>query len=271
MGSFKVTSSKSGTDPITGSEVMLAVGDIFPEYIHGGIGMGWAITPSLGIVARDMDRLALNIEDLKVPLTRSIMRVVIPSIRTNFAVGGRPPWEPLADYTVQVRGSAEPILFRSGKLREAATSWQIWDVRRTSATIREFPPEAWYGVVHQAGIGGFARYIDAAKRKLGRGASSKKIIQEAFKAMDYVLGAPPPPASPGKERKQGRTVPPYEGVPSAASKTFIPQRQFLMFQEDDIDDILQVFAEWLEDEARAAGRFTGRSIKRSGIDLLGGF
>jgi hypothetical protein len=44
-----------------------------------------------------------------------------------------------------------------------------------------------------------------------------------------------------------------------------------MFQEDDIDDILQVFAEWMEDEARKVGRFTGASVKRSGIDLLGGF
>lgn len=253
---FRMRSSKGPNDPITGSEIKLAAGDIFPEYITGGIGAGWAITPSLGIVARDMDRLALAIEDLKVPLARSIMQVVIPSIRTNFAVGGRPPWEPLAPYTVQVRGNAEPILFRSGRLREAATSWQIWDVGKTSATIREFPPAAWYGSIHQAGIGGFARYQEAARRKLGAKATLHQVNMEAFKAMDYVLGNPGKKGAPEKQ---------------LASKAAIPQRQFLMFQEDDIDDILQIFAEWLEDEARKVGRFTGATIKRSGIDLLGGF
>lgn len=266
-----MNSSKGPNDPITGSEIKLAVGDVFPQYIHGGIGMGWSITPSLGIVARDMDRLALNIENLKVPLARSILQVVVPSIRTNFAVGGRPPWEPLADYTVQVRGSAEPILFRSGRLREAATSWQIWDVGRTSATIREFPPDAWYGVIHQAGIGGFARYIDAAKRMLkkqGRKLTGKNILQEAFKAMDYVLGKPTGVIRGAKKGKAGQY---YDVGEQNAVKANIPQRQFLMFQEDDIDDILQIFAEWLEDEARKAGRFTGATVKRSGIDLLGGF
>lgn len=274
MGGFKMSSSKGANDPITASDVKYAAGDIFPEYIHNGIGAGWSITPSLGIVARDMDRLALDIENLKVPMTRSIQRVVIPSVRTNFAVGGRPHWEPLAPDTVKLRGTSGPILFRSGRLRDAATSLQIWDIGKTSATIRELPQDAWYGVVHQSGIGGFARYIEAAKRKLksqGRKLSGKNVLAEAFKAMDYVVGAPPPPASPGKERKQGRTVPPSEHVPVAASKAYIPQRQFLMFQEDDIDDILQIFAEWLEEEARKAGRFTGASVRRSGIDLLGGF
>jgi phage gpG-like protein len=267
MVGFKMTSSKGPNDPITGSEIKLAAGDIFPEYIHGGIGAGWAITPSLGIVARDMDRLALAIEDLKVPLARSIMQVVIPSIRTNFAVGGRPTWEPLADYTIEVRGSAEPVLFRSGRLRDAATSWQIWDVGKTSATIREFPPGAWYGVLHQAGIGGFARYVEAAKRKLGPKASGKQVLKEAYKAMDYVLGSPGGVTRSGKQGKAGIGTPERQ----LASKASIPQRQFLMFQEDDIDDILQVFAEWLEDEARKVGRFTGATVKRSGIDLLGGF
>lgn len=267
---FKMSSSKGPNDPITASEIKYAVGDVFPEYIHGGIGAGWSITPSLGIVAKDMDRLALAIEDLKVPLARSIMRVVIPSIRTNFAVGGRPPWRPLADYTIKVRGSAEPILFRTGRLREAATSWQIWDVAKTSATIREFPPDAWYGVIHQAGIGGFARYQEAAKRMLkkqGRPLTGANINQEAFKAMDYVLGKPTTVIRGAKKGQAGI----YGELRTQAAINEVPQRQFLMFQEDDIDDILQIFAEWMEDEARAAGRFTGATVKRSGIDLLGGF
>jgi phage gpG-like protein len=267
---FKMGSSKSAEDPITGSEIKYAVGDVFPEYIHGGIGAGWAITPSLGIVARDMDRLALAIEDLKVPLARSILRVVIPSIRTNFAVGGRPAWQPLADYTVEVRGSAEPILFRTGRLREAATSWEIWDVGKTSATIREFPPDAWYGVIHQAGIGGMKRYYEAARRMLkkqGRPLTGANLNQEAFKAMDYVLGSPTQVIRGAKKGQAGK----YGPLSTQAAINEVPQRQFLMFQEDDIDDILQVFAEWMEDEARKVGRFTGASVKRSGIDLLGGF
>jgi hypothetical protein len=94
------------------------------------------------------------------------------------------------------------------------------------------------------------------------------VIQEAYKAMDYVLGKPTQVIRSGKQGKAGRYGELREQL---ASKATIPQRQFLMFQEDDIDDILQIFAEWMEDEARKVGRFTGMTVKRSGIDLLGGF
>lgn len=49
-------------------------------------------TPSMGIMARRVDKLGLDIRSFREPLKRAIRNVVIPSIAENFAVGGRPSW-----------------------------------------------------------------------------------------------------------------------------------------------------------------------------------
>lgn len=228
----------AGEDQITGSAIKLSIGGglRFDKDIPKNVAAGWTIAPSLGIVARDVDRLGLAIKNMKVPLEKSIKEVMIPSIRRNFDVGGRPPWEPLADYTVQVRGNTGPILQATGALKRGVTQLSIWDIGNSSATVKSLPQYIWYGAIHQEGLGSFGKHIRAAKKLLGGKASGKSVLKKAFE----LLGKVPP------ERQK---------------KMSIPQRQFLMFQEDDMDDIQQVFAEWLEDEAKKVGRFTGRSVR----------
>jgi phage gpG-like protein len=219
---------------INGSMVKFAVGGM--RFDHE-IEAGWQISPSLGLVAADIDRLGLSIENTRIPITRAIVQVMIPSIAKNFASEGRPvPWEPLAEYTRSVRGNAGPILNRTGKLKRGVTKLHIWKIKDDSATIIELPQEIWYGAVHQSGYGGFAKYVKMAKAMAPKGARPAQITQLAFKLLDQVS-------------------------PSRQAKIHIPQRQFLMFQEDDVDDIQQVFAEWLEDEAKKVGRFEGRSVR----------
>lgn len=221
--------------PINGSMIKLSIGGglRFDGHIEG-IGMGWQISPSLGLVAKDVDRLALDIEDMKVPIRRSIEQVMIPSIKKNFMEEGRPtPWQDLAEYTVEVRGTTSPILVRTGALVRGVTQLSIWDISKESATVRGLPQYIWYGAIHQEGLGSFGKYIAKAKKQLGPKASTLAVNKLAFDMFDE----------------------------SGSFKMGIPQRQFLLFQEDDEDDIMQVFAEWLEDEAKRVGRFTGRSVR----------
>lgn len=51
------------------------------------------------------------------PLMRVWGEIVQTSIATNFEVGGRPPWEPLAALTVKSKGHARPLIGRTGNLQ----------------------------------------------------------------------------------------------------------------------------------------------------------
>jgi phage gpG-like protein len=195
-------------------------------------GLDFQFDPSIGLVAKRVDKLGLDISSFKDPLERSIRQVMIPSFRTNFAEGGRPAWEPLAPYTVKVRGSETPILVRTGRLVKAATSFDIWSIGDSSAIIRSLGQDAWYGTIHQAGYGGFGSHLDAARRQLAgvKDVSARDVLQRAFKNL---------------EAKKGDS-----GRHAAVS---IPARPFIMFQDEDEDAVRDVFALWLEEKVVEAG------------------
>lgn len=199
--------------------------------------------PSLGIVAKAVDRFALDISTFREPLRDSVKNVMIPSIRKNFNSGGRPQWAALAPRTVTNRGSAGPILIRSGRLRRGATSIGIWTITAAAATVKDLPDRIWYGKVHQAGAessglsGGkwLDTYKKAAKKALGPGATNKEITDLAFKMHDRRLltqGAAP------------------------AGTAEIPARPFILYQvPEDYNKIEKVFMGWLTEKARRAGVF----------------
>jgi phage gpG-like protein len=219
--------------PISKHDIKLALGGM---RFDKDINVGWQITPSIGIVAKDIDRMALALSSFKEPLERSIKQVMIPSFQKNFEVGGRPEkWEPLASYTLEVRakqGAGNKILVRTGALKRGVAQFSIWNVGNTSATIRGLPDSIWYGAIHQQGIGGFGPFVEAAQRSLGRRAGGLAVIKEAFRLLDEARGA-------GGHRA-----------------VHIPQRRFIVFQEEDIDDIQQVFLEWMIEQTIIHGRFT---------------
>ena len=204
---------------------------------------GFEFKPSLGIVAKNIDDLGLALANHKEPLTESILTVMIPSIRKNFTSGGRPPWEELAHDTVRKRGTSKPILIRTGALRRGVTKIGIWSIGKTSATIRNLPENIWYGKVHQEGIEGdalssgnwFAKYERAAIKRLGKEAKKSEITAEAFNIMDEGI------------KRHG---------PVRASRPGIPARPFVMFQDEDMDEIQEVFAEWMAQQAFKVGRFS---------------
>jgi len=116
------------------------------------IDMDFTFRPSLGISARRLDRLGLSIRSMREPLKRSIQQVLAPSFRKNFDVGGRPDaWAPLADFTIEQRGNAGPILERSRLLKRTIQQLNIWHIDTQKAALLDLPPKIWYGKLQQAG------------------------------------------------------------------------------------------------------------------------
>lgn len=200
--------------------------------------------PSLGIVAKSIDKFRMDIRSFREPLKRSVQQVMIPSFRENFIVGGRPSWEPLAVETVRKRGATGPILIRSGKLKRGVTTLSIWTITDKAATIKDLPPRIWYGKVHQGGSAGgrfsannwFKPYQAAARKVLGPEANQKEIDELGFKMFDRRL---------------------VQHGPAPRDAAHIPARPFAVFQEEDIDRIQNIFADWLIERAQRAGVFSG--------------
>lgn len=169
--------------------------------------IGFDLEPSVGLLARDVDKLGMDIRSFREPLGRAIRQVMIPSFRKNFDVGGRPPWEPLAEYTIKRREDAgipsTSPLVKTGKLRRRATQINIWTVTPTFAAVKSLPQDVWYGYLQQSGYGSF----------------QGKLTDALGQASDQ----------------------------ATAKKTYIPQRQFIMIQDEDVADIEDVFATWLDE------------------------
>lgn len=125
----------------------------FPDLsgLRMGLQSRTEFVPSPAIIAAGLRSMAQDVESFKEPLRRAVREVLIPSIQQNFASGGRPAWQPLADYTVTVRGSARPILVRSGHLQRTMGQERIWNITDNHAVIQNLPASVWYGSLHQAG------------------------------------------------------------------------------------------------------------------------
>ena len=221
---------------ITKSQIMLALGGM---RFDRNLQLDWDISPSIGIVAKDIERMGLALSSFKEPLERAITTVMIPSFQKNFEKSGRPKWPPLAPYTLEVKGLqgvafGDKPLIRTGALRRAVGLLSIWSIGSTSATIRSLPEHVWYGAIHQSGYGGFGVFMSAATRRLGAKANPIAIRKLAFKLNDEARG----------------------GFGKVAKGQGIPQRQFIMFQEDDIDDVQTVFLEWMIEQTIEQGRFS---------------
>jgi phage gpG-like protein len=201
--------------------------------------------PSLGIVAKNVETWLDDIKDLHVPLERGIKKVMVPSIRKNFTSGGRPDWEELSYDTVRKRkGSTSPILVRTSRLKKGVTNVRIWSIGKTSATIRDLPAPIWYGKVHQAGsegndLGGgnwFGKYERAAKKMLGDDAKQSEITATAFEIFD------------GRMKKHG---------PAPAATATIPARPFAVFQDEDIEEMAEIMADYLIERLKKVGKWGG--------------
>jgi phage gpG-like protein len=96
------------------------------------------------------------LSDFREPLTDSVKTVMMPSIRENFRAQGRPSWAPLSEATISRRqaegsGVTGRILSKSTRLLRRATSFKIWNVTSTEASVEGLGDDVWYGMIHQNG------------------------------------------------------------------------------------------------------------------------
>lgn len=185
-------------------------------------------SPAPVVLAADITRFARNLEDFRIPLGRSVRQVMSPSFVKNFDLGGRPPWEPLADFTIEMRreqgfGSG-PVLVRSGALKAAAGSPNIWSINEKAAIIQGLPANVWYGMVHQEGAGGLKWLI------------AKHGAEKATQMLD---------ASIRHAMHTGQTI---------KASFNIPERPWAVIQPQDEIAIQRVFDLWLAERlARDVG------------------
>ena len=117
--------------------------------------------PSPAVFALEMEILGREIRSFREPLKRSIQKVLGPSFRQNFDVGGRPTWAALSPETIRTKtqkGSRNPeqVLVDTGKLRRVAGQLNIWKIEggyladEARAYVNDLPG-AEYGAVHQFG------------------------------------------------------------------------------------------------------------------------
>ncbi len=101
--------------------------------------MQFDMQPTVGVIAKQVDKLGADINSFKVPLDRSVRRVMAPSFQRNFDVGGRPRWEPLSEVTRVMKRQAgyggSPIMERTGMLRKVVGQLNIWSIGRTGAAV----------------------------------------------------------------------------------------------------------------------------------------
>jgi len=208
--------------------------------------LAFDFSPTIGILARDMDRMGVDIRSWRVPLTNAVRNVMIPSFQQNFEAGGRPDhWEPLSEATIEIRsrqGSGSTTLVRSGALKRNMGFLSMWDITQDYAILKQLPNRIWYGALHQSGYGTTGAQIQtkikqAAKsgRKLSTGAAAKMVMSDI-------------------DAKLKKALTTGASIGSSADRAHpIPARPFVMFQDEDLPKIDDEFRKWIDMRVEAAG------------------
>lgn len=177
--------------------------------------------PSVGIIARDIDKLGIDIRSFREPLKRAVQQVVIPSIQQNFESEGRPAWEPYASSTVEVREKlGQPVgdlLNKTGALKRTMGYLNLWTINANAAILLDIP--LWYGKIQHEGND--TSMASAVKTKGGA---------QAFADLQNRI------------RRSMQT-----GQAMGSSAGAIPARPFVMVQAEDVVAINEVFALWLQE------------------------
>lgn len=198
--------------------------------------------PSIGISARNIDKLGMDIRSFREPLKRVVQRVMAPSFRKNFDEGGRPEsWEPLSEATLAIRdreGFGTAPLIKTGLLRKTIQQLNIWTITTETATIRSLPEKIAYGNIHQGGYegAGTGRKMSGYMKQAGGDAreAQKLLDDDLIMAMRGGAGA--------IKRLRG---------PRHANA--IPARPYVLIQDDDYDAIEEIFVEWLQERMLRSG------------------
>jgi phage gpG-like protein len=217
--------------------------DVSNLRIDSGI-LAFDFAPSIGILARDIDKMGVDIRSFREPLRRAIKEVMIPSFKKNFQQGGRPdPWEPLADATLQIRQrlhgrSGGAILIRTGNLMRNMGYTTMWNISSESASIQQLPDRVWYGAIHQGGFGTMKSRTAAVVKAAAK--QGKRLSPgDAARAVNASIDA--------QIRRAMQTGTKVKTAP------MIPARPFVLIQDEDEDNIVRVFEDWMDERLARAG------------------
>lgn len=187
------------------------IGDLGPSY-----GVQFTFSPSIAILAGKVDKLGVDIRSFREPLHRAVKEVMVPSIKQNFAAGGRPKWPKLSAATLEIkaaRGFGATPLRATGRLARVASQINIWTINTKAAYIADLPESIWYGKVHQSGVG--------AKTSTRRSrAATRAALRKALQT--------------GTKVKTGANI-------------YIPARPFIVLRPADEKKVEQVFLKWLRE------------------------
>lgn len=184
-------------------------------------GIDIKIEPSPVLLAAQMMATASDLEDFREPLERCVKNVMMPSIRKNFDVQGRPSWAPLSQATLNRRkssssGTSNRILSRTAALRRRAASLKIWTIRKDAAFIEDLGDGNGgvpWAKLHQEGYE-------------GSGSSIGRLVRN---------GVPQVPSA--RMREGDEVVEGYVGD--------IPARPFLVVQPEDEEKMEEEFDKWV--------------------------
>lgn len=107
----------------------------------------------LSILLEDLADGSDRMKNTEPGMRRVVREVVLEEVNTNFMVGGRPSWEPLAQDTLKQRAyqlAGYQTLIKTGNLLEEATNLDNWSFSQDEATF-VLPENAEYGYVHEEG------------------------------------------------------------------------------------------------------------------------
>ncbi len=120
----------------------------------------------IGVLKKDFQDLAHDLastSNLRSAFEDIRDEVMIPSIRKNFEVGGRPRWEPLSLVTFQREGgggreafietsagftTGRKPLTKSGQMKRAATAKARFHIKSNEMVYGRWPEKRWFGPVH---------------------------------------------------------------------------------------------------------------------------
>lgn len=105
---------------------------------------------------KDMQDLAMDLAGsnrMRQPLLKIGKEVLAPSIKRNFAVGGRPnKWAQVGTSSYRDKkgdkSGGSPPLWVTGKLKRAASSFARFKVKENELTYGYFPSSTWFAIVH---------------------------------------------------------------------------------------------------------------------------
>lgn len=119
--------------------------------IGSGISFDISWRPPITLMASQFDTMGTSVKSFKEPLTRSVKEVLIPSIKTNFASEGRPPWRPLSPLTIFKKGH-DRILHETGKLARVGTQVNAWSIDGIGGEARLDGVQLPYAYYQQGGF-----------------------------------------------------------------------------------------------------------------------